>query len=91
MNNSEIIKELDLIKDDPKYTERAIDLFYRIQLAHGPLIEVITIFRFEKPRLYSILKTRFESKPRFKMLFQVIIQHEFARNSLGFEILTITN
>jgi hypothetical protein len=87
MTNSEIIKELDSIKDDLKSIERAIDLFYRIQLAQGPLIEVITILRFEKPRLYSYLRTRFENTPRFKMLFEVIVQHEFARNSLGFEVL----
>jgi hypothetical protein len=85
MNNREIAKELDSINDDLKYAERCIDLFYNLQLSHGPLIEVITIIKFEKPHLYSFLKTRFEKNPRFNMSFEVNIEHEFARKSLGFE------
>jgi hypothetical protein len=93
MTNSEIMKELVTLKNDLKYIQRCIDLFYNIQFTHGPLIEVITILKFEKPRLYSFLKTRFENMPRFQMLFEVSIEHEFARKSLGFEVdhVSVTN
>jgi hypothetical protein len=84
MTNNDIIKELYAIKDDLKYTEKCIDLFYRIQLTCGPLIEVITIMRFEMPRLYAYLKSRFDKNPKFNLLFELTIDHEFARASLGF-------
>jgi hypothetical protein len=85
MANNDIVQLLDGLKDDLKYADRCIDLFYSIQLNHGPLIEVITIMRFEKPKLYTYLKTRFDKNPRFNMLFEVIIEHQFARKSLGYE------
>lgn len=89
MTNKHIINELYSIKDDLKNIEKCIDLFYRIQLTQGPLIEVITIMRFEKPLLYAYLKTRFERNPRFNMLFELLIDHKFARNSLGFEVMDV--
>ncbi|QGQ97189.1 hypothetical protein EHS13_21030 [Paenibacillus psychroresistens] len=86
MTNNDIIKELYAIKDDLKNTEKCIDLFYKIQLTYGPLIEVITIMRFEKPKLYTYLKSRFDKNPRFNLLFELAIDHEFARASLGFKL-----
>jgi hypothetical protein len=83
MNNYEIINEIRTIKDDLKYMEKSIDLFYKIQLSKGPLIEVITIFKYEKPRLYSFLKTRLENKTGYRMLFDVSIDHDVAKKSLG--------
>jgi sulfite reductase alpha subunit-like flavoprotein len=83
MINSDIIKEINTIKDDQIHIERTIDLLYKIQLSRGPLIEVITIIKFEKPRLYSFLKTRLENKSGFKILFEVSIEHEIAKKSLG--------
>jgi hypothetical protein len=83
MTKSEIVKEINIIKDSQDHLERTIDLLYKIQLSHGPLIEVITIIKFEKPRLFSCLKTRLENKSGFKMLFEVSIEHEIAKKSLG--------
>jgi sulfite reductase alpha subunit-like flavoprotein len=83
MTNSEVLKEINAIKDNNSHLERTIDLLYKIQLSRGPLIEVITIIRFEKPRLYSILKTRLENKTGFKIMFEVSIEHEVAKKSLG--------
>ncbi|MEX2461815.1 MAG: hypothetical protein WD469_11065 [Paenibacillaceae bacterium] len=83
MTKSSIIKELNAINDDQSHIERTIDLLYKIQLSSGPLLEVITIIRFEKPRLYSLLKTRLENKSGFKILFEVAIEHEIAKKSLG--------
>ncbi len=85
MTNKQIINELNAIKDSLSNIERCIDLFYRIQLTQGPLIEVITLMRFEKPKLHTYLKARFNNNPRFSILFELVIDHEFARKSLGLE------
>jgi hypothetical protein len=82
MTKNDIVKEINTINDDHSHLERAIDLFYKIQLSGGPLLEAITIIRFEKPRLYSFLKTRLENKSGFKILFEVAIEHEVAKKSL---------
>jgi sulfite reductase alpha subunit-like flavoprotein len=83
MTNSEIVKEINAIKDNESYLERSIDLLYKIQLSRGPLVEAITIIRFDKPRLYSILKTRLVNKTGFKIMFEVSVEHEIAKKSLG--------
>jgi sulfite reductase alpha subunit-like flavoprotein len=83
MTRTDIIKEINSIQDDLRNMERTIDLLYKIQLSQGPLIEVITLIKFEKPRLYSFLKTRLENKSGFKILFEVAIEHEIAKKSLG--------
>jgi hypothetical protein len=56
MNKSDIMIELNSISDDLQSIERAVDLIYKIQLSQGPVIQVLTIIKFEKPRLYSFLK-----------------------------------
>jgi hypothetical protein len=83
MNKLEIIKEISNIKDDLKYMEKSIDLLYKIQLSQGPLLEVITIIKYERPRLFSFLKTRLENKSGYRMLFDVSIEHDVAKKSLG--------
>jgi hypothetical protein len=83
MNNADIIRELNNIQDDLKHIEKSIDLLYKIQLSKGPLLEAITIIRFEKPRLFSFLKTRLENKSGYKILFEVSIEHDIAKKSLG--------
>jgi hypothetical protein len=83
MTKSEIIKELHAINDNLAQIERVVDLLYKIQLSQGPLIEVITIIKYEKPHIYPILKIRLENKTGFKILFEVSVEHEIARKSLG--------
>jgi hypothetical protein len=83
MNNTDIIREIGNIQDDLKHIEKSIDLLYKIQLSKGPLLEVITIIKFEKPRLFSFLKTRLENKSGYKILFEVSIEHDVAKKSLG--------
>jgi sulfite reductase alpha subunit-like flavoprotein len=83
MKKNNIIKELETINDDQSHIEKTIDLLYKIQSSSGPLLEVLTIIRFEKPRLYSYLKTRLENKYGFKILFELSIEHEIAKKSLG--------
>jgi hypothetical protein len=83
MTKSEIIKEINNIKDNHGYLEKTIDLLYKIQLSQGPVVEVITILKFEKPHLYASLKTRLGNKPAFKILFEVSVDYETAKESLG--------
>jgi hypothetical protein len=54
MTNSEIVKELNNINDDLNSVERSFDLLLKIQQLQGPVIQVLTIIKYEKPLLYSI-------------------------------------
>jgi hypothetical protein len=83
MNNHDIVKEINVLKDDLKYMEKWIDLLYKIQLSKGPMIEVITIIKFERPRIYSFLKPRLENKAGYRILFDVSIELDVAKKSLG--------
>ncbi len=83
MTRIEIVKEISTIKDSHSHLDRAINLLYKIQLSCGPLIEVITIIKFEKPKLFSILKARLENKPGYKIFFEVSVEHEIAKKSLS--------
>jgi hypothetical protein len=83
MTRSEIIKEINAINDNHGHIEKTIDLLYKIQLSKGPVVEVITILKFDKPRLYASLKTRLGNKTGFKMLFELSVDYETAKESLG--------
>jgi hypothetical protein len=83
MTTNDIIKEINTIQDSASHIERSVDLLYKVQLSRGPLLEVVTIFKYEKPRLYSSLKTRFHYKPAFKMLFDISVEYDLAKKSLG--------
>jgi hypothetical protein len=83
MTKTDIINKLNSIDDDLRNIERTVDLLYKIQLSQGPLVQVVTIIKFEKPRLYPFLKKRFEKNPGFKMLFDVDFEYETAKKSLG--------
>lgn len=78
-----IIKELGLIDDSLVSLNKCVDMIYNIQRSHGPLVEVITILKFEKPNLYPFLKSRLQSNPAFKMLFEVSFEYQHAKKSLG--------
>ncbi|WP_171686153.1 hypothetical protein [Paenibacillus planticolens] len=77
-----IIKELDSLNDNLSSLGKCVDLLYNIQKSQGPLVEVVTILKFEKPILYPYIKARFENNPVFKMLFEVTFEYEHAKNSL---------
>jgi hypothetical protein len=83
MNKSDIMIELNTISDDLQSIDRALDLLHKIQLSQGPVIQVLTIIKFEKPRLYSFLKNRLENNPGFKMMFDVSFEYKSAKKSLG--------
>ncbi len=78
-----IIKEINAIQDEIRNVERTIDLIYKVQLSKGPLVQLITIIKYEKPRLYAVLKKRFENNLALKMLFFAEVQYESAKASLG--------
>jgi hypothetical protein len=83
MTNNDIIKELNDIQDDHRFIEKSIDLIYKIRLDRGPVVEVITIIRYEKPTLFNYLKARFQNNSGLKMLFEVTVDYEVAKKSLG--------
>jgi hypothetical protein len=83
MTKIDIVKQINSLKDDHTYIDKSIDLLYNVQSSRGPLVEVVTIIKYEKPTLYSVLKTRFDHKPAFKMLFDVAFDYDVAKKSLG--------
>jgi hypothetical protein len=83
MTKTEIIKEINSIDDDLSNIDKTIDLLYKIQLSQGPVVQVVTIIKFEKPQLYPFLKKRIRNNSGFKMLFEVDVEYEYAKNSLS--------
>jgi hypothetical protein len=83
MANSDIIKELNDIQDDHRFIEKSIDLIYKIRMDRGPVVEAITIIRYEKPTLFNFLKVGFQNNPGLNMLFDVTVDYEVAKKSLG--------
>jgi hypothetical protein len=77
-----IIKELNNINDNLSSLNKCVDLIYNLQRFQGPLVEVITIIKYEKPNLYPYLKARFENNPAFQFVFEVSFEYEHAKKSL---------
>jgi hypothetical protein len=85
MEQKDIAKILMYTKDQASELNIILDLLYLLQQNRGPLIEVVTVLKFEKPLLYSLLKRRVVN-PGLKMLFQLSLDYEYAKTSIYGEI-----
>lgn len=83
MNKNDILKEINSIRDHHRDLEKSIDLLYKIQLKRGPLIEVMTIIKHERPCLYGYIKNRLNSKRGFSLLFDLSVNYELAKQRLS--------
>jgi hypothetical protein len=83
VENHQVKIFLENIKDDPREVEKCVDLFYTLQRTKGsPILEIITILKFEKPLLHSLLKTRLQNRLGLSMLFSLTMDYEQSKKNL---------
>jgi hypothetical protein len=84
MSNEQIVVFLNSTKDDARNIERCIDFLYTLQRAQGaPLLEVVTIMKFEKPLLYSLIKPRIQNRQGLKLLFDLTMDYQQSKTKIG--------
>jgi sulfite reductase alpha subunit-like flavoprotein len=71
---------LSKLKDHPGDLEKCVDFLYLLQIKQGPLVEVITVLKNEKPRIYSLLKGRVSGNRGLSMLFEFSIDYDYAKS-----------
>ena len=83
MKNEELQQFLDNTKDEPRNLEKCVDFFYLLQRTQGSLLEVVTLLKFEKPLLHSLLKIRIKHNPGLSMLFNLSMDYDEAKKKIG--------
>jgi hypothetical protein len=84
MSKEQIVAFLNSVKDDARNLERCIDFLYTLQRSQGsPLLEVVTILKFEKPLLYSLMKPRIQNRQGLKLLFDLTMDYEQSKIKIG--------
>lgn len=63
--------------------EQCVDLLIKLQLDQGPIIEVLTVLRYEKPILFSWLKTRLSFRPGLQMMLDIRLDYDEAVRRLS--------
>jgi hypothetical protein len=76
------INVLGRIKNHPSHLEECVDLLYMLQQKRGPLVEVVTVLKYERPLLYDLLKKRLAGNPGLVMLFELSVDYEQAKNNI---------
>lgn len=83
MSNKEVLLFLSNTKDEPRNLEKCVDVLTELQRKKGALLEVITLLKYEKPLLHSLLKTRLQHKPGLNMLYQLSMDYKVAKEKIG--------
>jgi hypothetical protein len=83
MNASQINTVLSKIRDQHSEVEKCVDLIYEVQRTGGPLAEVITILKFEKPLVHSLLKTRLKHNPGINLMLTITMDYDQAKQKLA--------
>jgi hypothetical protein len=90
--NLNVITFLEGLRDDPKDVEKCIDFFSALHRLPKhmprPFLEVVTVLKVEKPKLFKHLKTRLITNRPLIMLFDLNIDYEVAKERLLHTILT---
>ncbi|KIL41936.1 hypothetical protein SD70_03400 [Gordoniibacillus kamchatkensis] len=82
MKAKEIPNYIRNLEDNQVHIEKYIDLIYVLQRKRGPVLEAVTLIRFEKPIIYSILKRRFQNNNGLNMLFSLAMDYQVALSNL---------
>lgn len=81
--NEQIANFLTTVSEDEQDIEICVDFVNQLIRLRSetppPLIEMITIIKHEKPRLYGHLKKRLSTQQYLSMLFQIDLPYEQAR------------
>ncbi|WP_405455296.1 hypothetical protein [Paenibacillus sp. HJGM_3] len=60
-----------------------MDLIYEVQRTGGPLAELITVLKYEKPLLHSLLKARLKHNPGINLILTISMDYEQAKQKLA--------
>jgi hypothetical protein len=85
MSNDQIVQFLKTTEDDKRNLEKYIDFLYTLQHSRATnMLEVVTVIKFDKPLLYSLVKPRIQSRMALKLLFDLTMDYEQSKKNLGF-------
>jgi hypothetical protein len=73
------VNVLSKMNDDPSDLEKYVELLYILQQKRGPLVEVVTVLKNEKPKIYALLKRRIKHNPGLSLLFDLSADYEQAK------------
>lgn len=77
--------------DERSDVERTLSFLLRLQksrvLPPPPLAEIVTILKYERPLLHSLLRRRLVSNFGLSILFQLEIDYNLAKQSLAEDVL----
>lgn len=83
MDKSKIVEFIRSLKDDPSEVEPCVDLLYELQRRRGPLSETVTLLKYEKPMLHSLLRKRLRNNRALSLVLELSMEYEAAKSSLG--------
>jgi hypothetical protein len=85
MSNEQIVQFLKSTEDDKRNLEKYIDFLYTLQQARAAnLLEVVTVIKFDKPLLYTLIKPRIQSRMALKLLFDLTMDYEQSKKNIGY-------
>ena len=69
--NKRILETIRRMHESKVDLEQCVDLLITLQMEKGPVIEVLTLIRYEKPILFSWLKPRLAFRPGLQMMLDI--------------------
>jgi hypothetical protein len=74
--------EVRALEDDPKFLESCVDILISLQRNRGNVAEILTILKYEKPLLHSLLKKRIAYNPGLLLLMDLSLDYQQVKVSL---------
>jgi hypothetical protein len=74
--------EVRALYDEPKFLETCVDLLMTLQRNQGKVAESLTVLKYEKPALHSLLRKRLMYNPGLLMLMDLSLDYQQAKASL---------
>jgi hypothetical protein len=74
--------EIRALEDESKFLEACVDILTSLQRNRGKVVEILTIIKYEKPGLHSLLKKRLMYNPGLLMLMDLSLDYKQAQVSL---------
>jgi hypothetical protein len=76
------LKEVRALEDDLKFLQECVDILIGLQKNGGKVAEILTILKYEKPRLHSLLKIRLANNPGILLSMELSLDYEQVKVSL---------
>ncbi|WP_166242477.1 hypothetical protein [Paenibacillus turpanensis] len=77
---------MDSVRDDWSEVDRTLAFLFKLQRTRSevppPLAELIGVMKQEKPFLYTMVKNRVVHQPQLRMLFELSLDYQLAKQRL---------